>query len=232
MVLDHHAYLFIGARGTALGQIEKIIAAHGPAEVFRREREVWRIEDSRQVSESQRFKGWSGQRKFFVIVADLITVPAQQALLKVLEEPAPQTYFMIASRAADDLLPTVRSRCQTFDLTTRVADQIAPADQTGDQRWAKNFLAARPDRRLALIAELPLTADEKIDRRRAAALAAALELVCHQQLLVKPTPELAEALRALSQARDYLADQSSLPKLIFEHLALVLPILGKFYDIM
>ncbi|MEK7208783.1 MAG: hypothetical protein AAB677_00810 [Patescibacteria group bacterium] len=220
MALNHHAYLFIGPRHAALEQIEKIITAHGPAEVHRHEQEIWNIEDSRQVSERQQLKTWTDQRKFFVIAVETMTIPAQQALLKVLEEPAPQTHFMIVCRESNDLLPTLRSRCQLCQVTTRAVDENAL-----DIKWAKNFFATQPDQRLSLIAELTLTEEGKIDRRQARRRAEALELICHDYLLTKPTPELAEALKAISQARNYLADQSSLPKLIFEHLALVLPIL-------
>jgi DNA polymerase III gamma/tau subunit len=42
--------------------------------------------------------------------------PAQNAFLKLLEEPGRGVYFILASHTPSQLLPTVRSRIQTFDV--------------------------------------------------------------------------------------------------------------------
>ncbi len=42
----------------------------------------------------------------------------QHALLKTLEEPPPRTYLVLVTSAPDDLLPTVRSRCQRIDFSS------------------------------------------------------------------------------------------------------------------
>jgi DNA polymerase-3 subunit delta' len=54
-----------------------------------------------------------GRAKVFVIrEADRITVQAQNALLKTLEEPPGATFIILLASAEDRLLPTTRSRCQ------------------------------------------------------------------------------------------------------------------------
>ena len=51
--------------------------------------------------------------KVFVIEqADLMNAPAQNALLKTLEEPAGRTLVILLTDAPGQLLPTIRSRCQ------------------------------------------------------------------------------------------------------------------------
>lgn len=54
----------------------------------------------------------------FVIIdeADSLTPEAQNALLKVLEEPPPRTTIILISHNSENLLPTVRSRLQTFNF--------------------------------------------------------------------------------------------------------------------
>jgi DNA polymerase-3 subunit delta' len=42
--------------------------------------------------------------------------PAANKLLKTLEEPPARTHFLLLSEAPDELLPTVRSRCQRIDF--------------------------------------------------------------------------------------------------------------------
>jgi DNA polymerase-3 subunit delta' len=54
-----------------------------------------------------------GQAKVFVIPeAERMSIAAQNALLKTLEEPPPTTYLLLLVRSMDRLLPTTRSRCQ------------------------------------------------------------------------------------------------------------------------
>ena len=54
-----------------------------------------------------------GRVKVFIIrEADRMTVQAQNALLKTLEEPPGSTVLMLLVTAMDKLLPTTRSRCQ------------------------------------------------------------------------------------------------------------------------
>lgn len=53
-----------------------------------------------------------GSRKVYVLPeADRMNIPAQNALLKALEEPPGHASFLLCAAAADSLLPTVRSRC-------------------------------------------------------------------------------------------------------------------------
>lgn len=44
------------------------------------------------------------------------TVQAQNKLLKTLEEPPANTYFLLTSEKEDGILPTIRSRCRRLDL--------------------------------------------------------------------------------------------------------------------
>jgi DNA polymerase-3 subunit delta' len=56
-----------------------------------------------------------GRGKFFLVEqADLMQAPAQNALLKTLEEPAGRTLIVLLTDQIDCLLPTIRSRSQTI----------------------------------------------------------------------------------------------------------------------
>lgn len=59
-----------------------------------------------------------------VIVEDahLMTVQAQNALLKVLEEPPERTIIMLSTESKEALLPTILSRCQIIELSTETAE--------------------------------------------------------------------------------------------------------------
>ena len=67
------------------------------------------IEDSREVANFNLIKSFSGNLKIRIIFANFITLEAQNALLKVFEEPSERTYFFVVM-PQDSLLPTLRSR--------------------------------------------------------------------------------------------------------------------------
>ena len=60
---------------------------------------------------------FEGRHKVFVIEeSDRMNPPAQNALLKTLEEPQPDTVFILQSANEDEVLETIRSRCQLVRL--------------------------------------------------------------------------------------------------------------------
>ncbi len=59
------------------------------------------------------FPPLEGRAKVFIVRrAEELSQAAANALLKTLEEPGPQTHFVLLSALADSLLPTIRSRTQ------------------------------------------------------------------------------------------------------------------------
>ncbi len=59
------------------------------------------------------YRPFEGQRRVFIIdPADALSVQAQDALLKTLEEPPPATILILISAYPDSLRPTVLSRCR------------------------------------------------------------------------------------------------------------------------
>lgn len=57
-----------------------------------------------------------GLRVVVVYPAEALNTPASNALLKTLEEPPPNTVFLLSSNSLDRLLPTILSRCRKFAL--------------------------------------------------------------------------------------------------------------------
>lgn len=49
--------------------------------------------------------------------AATLTIEAQQALLKILEEPPPHVYMICEAESADQLAPTIVSRCQIIRIS-------------------------------------------------------------------------------------------------------------------
>ena len=59
-----------------------------------------------------------------VAAADTLTLPGQNALLKLLEEPPPYAYLLMATPYPGRLLPTVRSRLSVIDAGSRGTEHI------------------------------------------------------------------------------------------------------------
>lgn len=58
----------------------------------------------------------AGLRVVVLYPAEALNGPSANALLKTLEEPPPNSLFLLISHRYDRLLPTIRSRCQSFAL--------------------------------------------------------------------------------------------------------------------
>jgi DNA polymerase-3 subunit delta' len=74
--------------------------------------------------------------------AERMTPGAANALLKVLEEPPPGTFFFLITTNAQDLLTTVRSRCQTYPFSPLSTGEIRDLGITDElvARWARGSI--------------------------------------------------------------------------------------------
>lgn len=76
------------------------------------------VDDIReQVNNTIDIKPYQGPYKIYIIdQADLMTVQAQNAILKTIEEPPAYAIIMLLTENADTLLPTITSRCVMLKL--------------------------------------------------------------------------------------------------------------------
>ena len=74
------------------------------------------------------YRPMEGRFKVALIAdVDLMRPEAANAFLKLLEEPAPQTVFLLTTSRVDRVLPTVLSRCQQLRLDPIPEETLAPA---------------------------------------------------------------------------------------------------------
>ncbi|WP_110676534.1 DNA polymerase III subunit delta' [Salinicola sp. RZ23] len=95
-----------------------------------------------------------GYRVIRIEPAEAMNVAASNALLKSLEEPGERTLFVLVSDIASRLLPTIRSRCQHWNLATPPAAEA--------ERWLGERLGDTEEATfwLRVAGGLPLLAEE------------------------------------------------------------------------
>ncbi len=76
------------------------------------------VDDIRtQVNQDIDIRPYSSRYKVYIIdEAEKMNVPAQNALLKTIEEPPSYAVILLLTTNADGFLPTIRSRCVTLNL--------------------------------------------------------------------------------------------------------------------
>ena len=72
-----------------------------------------RVEDASEILKSLALKSYEAGYKILIIwMADKMNLAASNKLLKLLEEPTDKTLFILTTENEEDLLQTIRSRCQ------------------------------------------------------------------------------------------------------------------------
>jgi DNA polymerase-3 subunit gamma/tau len=146
----HHAYLFVGSRGTGKTSMAKILARslnceQGPTltpcgkceacmaiergnsmDVIEMDAASNRsVDDIRELRDRVGYAPAEGHWKVYILdEAHMLTKEAWNAFLKTLEEPPPNTVFVLATTEPQKVMPTIADRCQRFDFQRPSPEQI------------------------------------------------------------------------------------------------------------
>src|SRR3989338_4369533 len=116
---------------------------------------LFSVDDARRVGVIAGQGPVAGEHKVIIIAANRAYREAQNALLKLFEEPPEGTYLFLILPTLGGLLPTLRSRVQELHVA-RSTYQVASVSET-----AQEFLKASRERRSVMVKKLVAGEDEE-----------------------------------------------------------------------
>ena len=111
------------------------------------------VEDIRSLTEQVRIPPQIGKYKIYIIdEVHMLSAQAFNAFLKTLEEPPHYAIFVMATTEKQKILPTILSRCQTYDFTRITVEDIvehlqyvASCEHITVETEALNIIAQKAD---------------------------------------------------------------------------------------
>lgn len=164
-----HAYLFCGddalGQAKALAQflhcenvtnglpcgncpacIRMAAGTHSDCHIIEPDKNGHRIESMRHMQSMASLSSIESRWKIFIInEAEALNEPSANSLLKLLEDPPPDTIFILVSANPDMLLPTIISRCQSFSFGIEPIDAPDEKSVSSVLAEAERFLMDLPN---------------------------------------------------------------------------------------
>lgn len=217
----HHAYLFVGPKAEGERYLSAVLDLiefkdTGNPDFYQYRTESFDIESAREIADRALERPF-GLKKIFLISAERFTHQAQNALLKTLEEPSQGVHFFILLNTPDLLLPTLQSRIQIIRLGEQNPSLKKSSDLAGvSQTFLMNNFVPEDFLKLSLKDRINFSKDFT-DKEKS------LPVFLDSLLAyLKSNNSNAETINRVFSVRRFADDPSAQPRLILEHLALVL----------
>lgn len=173
------------------------------------------IEAIRELQHFTKLKLPSADARRAIIVPDahLMTTEAQNALLKLLEEPPANTFFILTASAEQQLLPTVRSRTQKLEIRRPARNECEhyfteQGCSSKDIAQAYLMSGGLPGLMHALLADTEHPLKTSVQTARELLRATQFERLCKVDELAKQRVETLQVLFMLRQMADAAIEQA------------------------
>lgn len=216
----HHAYCILGNSIDVINDLEKLLnkeykfSTLNNPDFWYGEYDTMDIEDSRSVKELHQNKPIAGDKKIFVVSANFITEKAQNAMLKLFEEPRGDTHFFLVIPSLSNIIPTFRSRLFIIDTNETNNSLVNP----------KDFLEMKIGDRMNTVKKICTSiSDEDESKIEIIKFLNGLEMELKKN--IKLNIDNSEYYLELEKARQYASEQSPSLKMLLEYISLLLPVL-------
>ena len=225
--LSHHAYYLVGDDAKSVELLDTLAKLHklsavGNPDFFNKKYQTFTIDDAREVKTFHETRPVSeAGKKIFILTMNGITVEAQNAMLKLLEEPAEYAHFFLIISSAHLLLPTVKSRLSfisDFGWTSQTSKIVTDAELF---KVTRIFVTSTPAKRLEIIKTLlDDISKEKKTKQDAIDLLNSIQAAIYKDKGLSKGSETVKTFEAIEAARKYIYDRAPSVKMLLEYVAL------------
>src|ERR1035437_8038581 len=130
----HHAYLIEGVHEVILPEILEVIKnlgieTVGNPDFYHISVDSFKIKDAQELKSLGRERGFSNNKKIFIVSANNFLLEAQNVLLKIFEEPIENTHFFLITPDVNVLLKTLVSRFYLIRSKSYFGDELKEAEK-------------------------------------------------------------------------------------------------------
>lgn len=217
----HHAYAVSPTAFAAIIEFfekEFSFQREGNPDFYHIQVESFGIEESRRVKEINATRSFNiseetAGKKLVIIESSSFTPEAQNALLKVFEEPQEGIHIFVLTASPALLLPTLRSRMQVIHAEGSHGERGDRVEHGEAKKFLKSSIKDRIEYADGLAADV---SDEKKTRADIMQFLDGLE----QAISLTDSVVGVKRMQALLKARDYMQDRSPSMKQLLEYVAL------------
>tara|TARA_B100000745_G_scaffold300584_1_gene255519 strand:+ start:546 stop:1172 length:627 start_codon:yes stop_codon:yes gene_type:complete len=204
----HHALLYIDSPNSCKSCTKALQKELNVSSIDTRvyEQEKFPIADARTLVQNIQTTPLAGEKTLTVIAVEKVDIEAQNALLKIAEEPPKHAHIALIVPSIDMLLPTLISRFVLFGSNSGVDDTSS----------AKEFMSATTAARQKITEKIVKDKDN---------LAAKTLIRDLESFFAKSSEKekYKDEIQDLMAFRQYIEQRGASMKFMLEHLALTLP---------
>jgi len=250
MKLNHHAYIIEKVSDDGISAILNFVASvleiekdpHSSPNFLHIKSNQLSVDEAGKIiafNSQKSFGENGGGNKVALIEINGAGHQAQNAILKTLEEPYPNTYFLITISSASLLLPTIQSRVEMYSLDAffdkfKIKNDVKKikkgeeGEKSISSQIVSHFLGASLAERIEMVKRMVDEAgkDEEDDSSKLFQFLHDIEITLKDLEKNKLNRRLSkDELQTLINVREYFADSGASKKMLLEYLSLKLPII-------
>lgn len=229
----HHAYLIKKNSEKTLTELflffnEKGIITIANPNFYHQKIPFFSIDHSRFFRGYQKEKSTNGEKKIFVLEINSFSREAENALLKVFEEPSPDVHFFIVMPRPEEVIDTLKSRLFFIDAPY---EDFLNSENEENLNLVKSFIQFKKNERLDWIKNIlkeyeedeeHLPLKEKVNDIFKIIIYLLRQALLNKNKLKEPVNFQIFLIENLEKKRNLIFEKGSSVKMILEHLALVL----------